>query len=466
MSRALLLALVAASGCTNVSRCKSGTLLVHLTLSGATADADQLVVSVTVGDAMPLVNPPQPHTPGVASGNIEIDFSSGYPQGKVVLVDVRALQGGAQLGEAETVPVALQADCSSTSLILGLGADLAASGDLSGGDAAQVVGDDLAGVDLAAVDLAAVDLSTVVAVPDLANIDLQGCVPVAENCFNGVDDDCDGLIDCADTADCSSVAMCVPTLTGASYGTVLTNAASACPQAGATSQLLYSFASAPYSCYGCTATALGTPSLPIYSDSSVSCNMADQATNVGSVSTSTCASLSVSNQFELGGITGVTCVLSGTSTLDQFVITTDKFCADSSVGAGCPSGNVCAPQVGSAVGCILVPSTTSCPASYPKAIGLSTWYGGYSGSPSCPACSTANNWAYDGLNVYSGSCGGTLVTSVSGVSGSPKYNLTCIAAGTYYFELGTGSSFGCGYGLTATGAYTGTNGAYHVCCLH
>ena len=35
------------------------------------------------------------------------------------------------------------------------------------------------------------------------------CVPIAEFCYNGADDDCDGKIDCADS-DCTPVAQCVP----------------------------------------------------------------------------------------------------------------------------------------------------------------------------------------------------------------------------------------------------------------
>jgi hypothetical protein len=40
----------------------------------------------------------------------------------------------------------------------------------------------------------------------------DGCIPKTENCFNGADDDCNGLADCADPACGSSVAACVPPL--------------------------------------------------------------------------------------------------------------------------------------------------------------------------------------------------------------------------------------------------------------
>src|SRR5262249_15208565 len=127
---------------------------------------------------------------------------------------------------------------------------------------------DLAGADFAAADFATPfteDLSFVQPVYDLSALDFANCIPVAENCFNGVDDDCDGLADCADPSDCSSIAACVPELAGASYGTYI-DKTSTCPQAGAGSQLLYGIPVGPYTCFGCSLALGGTLSLPVYSD--------------------------------------------------------------------------------------------------------------------------------------------------------------------------------------------------------
>src|SRR5262249_31988351 len=123
--------ILAASGCTKIGPCKSGTLLVAITLTGASADADQLVVSVSVADGPPRVNPPQPHTTGIATGTLEIDFSS-YPQGKSVIVDVQALRNGSPIDEQRSAPVNILAGCTNASLTVGAepSTDLSALSDM------------------------------------------------------------------------------------------------------------------------------------------------------------------------------------------------------------------------------------------------------------------------------------------------------------------------------------------------
>ena len=62
---------------------------------------------------------------------------------------------------------------------------------------------------------------TIEAAPEV----MPGCVPKTEDCLNGLDDDCDGLADCADP-DCVPTTVCVPSLTG-QVGTTIT--AGTCP---------------------------------------------------------------------------------------------------------------------------------------------------------------------------------------------------------------------------------------------
>jgi hypothetical protein len=101
MSRraALLAALLAAAGCKNVSRCKTGTILVAVKLPAAIADADQLVIAVSV-DAGPAKSTPLPHA-AVASGSVEIDFAS-YPAGHPVDVTVTAMRQSLAVGAGST----------------------------------------------------------------------------------------------------------------------------------------------------------------------------------------------------------------------------------------------------------------------------------------------------------------------------------------------------------------------------
>ena len=135
--RALALATLTMMSCTNVRECKSGTLLIHVTLDGDSAQADQLAVTVNI-DGTPYVNPAQPHTPGASRGDLEVDFPSGYPHGSQAVVEVVALLGNAELGRQSTLSIPLAAGCTSTSLAVS-----STSGDLA---LPPPVTSDLAGV--------------------------------------------------------------------------------------------------------------------------------------------------------------------------------------------------------------------------------------------------------------------------------------------------------------------------------
>jgi hypothetical protein len=52
--------------------------------------------------------------------------------------------------------------------------------------------------------------------------------PTAENCFNGTDDDCNGAVDCADSA-CTAIATCVEDSPGFALGTVVDSATDCLP---------------------------------------------------------------------------------------------------------------------------------------------------------------------------------------------------------------------------------------------
>ena len=103
MFRPLLLAAVwlaaasVATSCGSTRACKNNTLLVTVTLDSAAAMADKLIIAVTVGSGTPKMNTLD-HTPGQASGTVEIDFPNGYPTGQKVNVGVTATHAGAPVG--------------------------------------------------------------------------------------------------------------------------------------------------------------------------------------------------------------------------------------------------------------------------------------------------------------------------------------------------------------------------------
>jgi hypothetical protein len=369
MRHALLVAALAAcAGCTSVARCKSSTLLVDVTLAGAAAQATSLAVTVAVAGGASQSSS-VPHKPGVASGTLEVDFSSGYPLGKAVAVRIGAEAGGAIVGSGSG-SVTLGSGCSTLAVDVAPGA--------GGGDLAGTIAD-LAGTP-PPPDFAGADLSQ--RAQDLAG---SGCVPKPENCFNGIDDDCNGYIDCADSA-CGPVAQCVPQATaGFSYGTLL-GGNLGCPQAGASATPLYNNFSdnGPY-CNGCSC---GTSN--------------SDCTNTLEVdSPSTCSDKIPSPQYTVlqgvcQGVTGgtryisgtcscappVTCTNQGSASLPAAGYTADQFCASAAVGAGCGSGMVCAPRVGSNKACIMSASGT-CPGTYGTS---SSWNTAYSDGRTCGSC--------------------------------------------------------------------------------
>jgi hypothetical protein len=85
------------TSCGSTRACKNNTLLVTVTLDSAAAMADKLVIAVTVGSGTPKMNTLD-HTPGQASGTVEIDFPNGYPTGQKVNVGVTATHAGAPVG--------------------------------------------------------------------------------------------------------------------------------------------------------------------------------------------------------------------------------------------------------------------------------------------------------------------------------------------------------------------------------
>src|SRR5262249_47888624 len=127
----------------------------------------------------------------------------------VVAVVVNAYAGGALVGTGNA-SATLVSGCQATTLTVSpTGDDVTDMAMMTPGDADTDV-DDLA----SPADLSQPPVQDMVTPADL--VCRGGGV---ELCFNGVDDDCDGHIDC-DDPDCAPVAVCVPPVTAPfSYGT-------------------------------------------------------------------------------------------------------------------------------------------------------------------------------------------------------------------------------------------------------
>lgn len=251
------------------------------------------------------------------------------------------------------------------------------------------------------------------------------CTPIAsipaESCFNGADDDCDGMADCADS-ECQAVAMCVPD-PGGEFRVVaqLGSAGAACPGSYQTKIQLSSLSAGSRECdtSGCTCTgqiACGQP--PIFAQYCSRAQRDDEdfmeyqlfcvdecrslrspeveivrgaggqnGCNYTEARSSHPVYVDEATGMRVGDppVTSRSCARSGTATPPAPSIRQAAFCepASSSRG-GCASGNVCVPRPNLPV-CAVASGSRTCPAGYANR--ETNWYQRYTGSRTCTACS-------------------------------------------------------------------------------
>jgi len=395
-----LIAALAVSACKpEVSRCKSGTLLVAVTLDGSAAGADSFAVTISL-DGGSGVTSTLAHTPGVASGNVEVQFPSGYPTGSSVSVDVVAYAGGGVVGHGATTATLVQG-CQATTLAI------AATTELDDLSVTTDAGDDLS-------MLGANDLSPPADLSLSPPADMACAGGGVELCFNGIDDDCDGHVDC-DDPDCAPVAVCVPPATGSfTYDTQ--------EAAGAT----------------CPSSTTGTP---IYGNSDPTgggCNNSCSCSSSGCTSTlttingcpggspagtlltasATCQNISGQNNWREATPTGsMSCASSGTaSPVMPAVVPTAESCGDNlvPVAGGCTNGKVCVPR--GTKQCVIATGAAACPSGYPS---QATWFTSFTDNRTC-SCSCApgaNGCAGSQLTLYKSYFMSTCSGSTKVVSG-------------------------------------------------
>jgi hypothetical protein len=303
----------------------------------------------------------------------------------------------------------------------------------------------------------------------------------AENCYNGVDDTCDGLIDCADPT-CTPMAQCVaidPTL-----GTVGSSVdpAAACPPEAPKSQALQSGLTAT----GCTGCSCGvTPSTLVCSADIYWYNNALDlgcGLNTGGVLITTLKSTDgcIAPWTGSSGVFGIrsspfrgalsgTCAPGGAPVRGTPVWgSTAKFCGVASVGGGCKAGFSCVPRPVAAAGaCVLVTAPQMCPASTTNA---STWFTGYADNRTCGACQCGAPTGGDCNSMIIG-----VGAASSCPSNMPAGVLGYVRSGDKLCGLGGAASPGIEFSgspqppkCDATSAMTGslvTTGPKTLCCL-
>jgi hypothetical protein len=212
-----------------------------------------------------------------------------------------------------------------------------------------------------------------------ACVEMNACCPVAESCFNGMDDDCDGNADCADS-DCTPTTQCVPD-PGDTFrvGVQLASAAATCPTSFNTGRTVIRKdpRSASPSCDGCSC---GGPQIDCTVHSVCGYQMANACPLPG------CTYLTVSPPspdgcyvfedsaslyfgFQISRSNGPEIrrcsIVTGLPKVPAIVWGREAtFCqAERSSRAGCPGGNICVPRQTATV-CAVTAGAKSCPTGF------------------------------------------------------------------------------------------------------
>jgi hypothetical protein len=389
-------ALALASGCTSTNACKDGTLLVAVNFDSSSGAADALVVNVTADGDAPRTST-LAHSPGMIDGSVEIDFPT-YTAGKNVQVTFTATKGGVTVGTG-TGSVALASGCSTLSVKVGSSDGGVDSGTGAGGGTGTGGrgGSDASGAGGSATGGSGAGGSPIDAPVDMPKD--MGCVfQSAEDCFNGIDDDCNGLTDCQDPA-CNPTAECVPAA-GAFQPGIEANPTDTCPPhfTGGETAMNSGLSVPTGGCTGCSCNAKTTCSIGVYSYASVNACNADTSLTGGTLvgqlfsDTVTCQADSTgalnAPAFRIGNFTKTdsACTPSGTGAVPATTWNMQKkFCAANAVGAGCSPGYVCAPKRPALSDhCVRGDGSLTCPAGY-TAVG-SGWFKGVTDTRACGAC--------------------------------------------------------------------------------
>jgi hypothetical protein len=420
-----------ATGCGSTNACKSGTLLVTLTFDPATAAATQLVVDVSSPGTSSRQHQLD-HQAGMTTGTLEIDFPDGYVAGQTVQITVTASTSGAAIGSA-TGSVTLASGCSTLTLHFGGsdaggpagtgGASGGAGGKSTGGSgganaggaggpggaAGSIGGTGTGGTGTGGTGTGGTGAGgtgtggTGAGGAGTGGAGGAACVfKSAEDCFNGIDDDCNGKTDCEDPA-CTPTTECVAA-PGSTFqaGVEAATASTTCPSnftGGETALDEGLNIPAATSCTGCSCTASTSCSISLYSYSTAAVCNADSTntggTLVGTVTNSAmCVQpsgniLSTAPGYRVSNVTqsDSACTPSGTPTIPATSWTTQKkFCAANRLGGGCSPGYVCAPKLAQLTDhCVRADGNLACPAGYSAQ--TDTWYKGMSDGRACAACS-------------------------------------------------------------------------------
>jgi hypothetical protein len=291
----------------------------------------------------------------------------------------------------------------------------------------------------------------------------DACVARSEDCFNGVDDDCDGFADCADS-DCQPDATCVPTVSGRTLGALVSTAI--CPARFTRPQPITTGFHDVRTCDGCNCTAGTTCTIAIVRLGLNCTTMSSPPVTTITLADACDRAVTIQTGSTINAIPH--CAPSTTTgqvsapRWDQ----SGSFCEGVLGGGGCATGSVCLPRAAgtTSTSCYLAAGTdpSACAAPYSS---RGVWYSGFTGSPACTCgCGAPVGGNCAGAMLITtpepcpttGALQGTVTLPSSGVCQYPSVS----------FQLeGTPTPPTCGATTSVTGDARVPTGAQVLCCL-
>lgn len=317
------------------------------------------------------------------------------------------------------------------------------------------------------------------------------CVKPETDCLDGVDNNGDGLTDCADPS-CTAITTCVPApAAGSQIGTFISTFTPSCPTDYG-SPVTYSTNLMTPACSGCGYTGLLTCKYDVYMDTHTDCsalvfkgtvstttaltsNSAD-ATNVVCANMTSVSGL-MSGKLQNGVQTAGSCTATGggASRGTPTWGATQQFCA-AARSSSCAGGQVCVAKPAAAPVCLRIPSDTAgCPAGWTTGP-VAPYYTGFVDNRSCGACTCSGLTnvscinAGNVLGTQSASCPGGAPSFTNGVAENAlpgclnaTFGLPPFSSPVGSFGVSSGGRAGCACTSPTVGVVDRLGGST-ICC--
>ena len=237
-----------------------------------------------------------------------------------------------------------------------------------------------------------------------SDADARAAVPEGgENCTNGVDDNGDGLVDCADPFCVGAGFICVPPApSGWSYAGLVAGSPPACGAGTTAAPLVMDISAAPAVCTcGCSVTQ--PPTCESGSIQVLSGTSACTASSTIPAGDGNCADASLDfsyyKAFYPPGPTGGACADSVGASLPTPTSTQVTACENAMAGAGCSAGKVCSWN-GPGGTCLVVDGGAACPPAYPHGHDAGSAIEDMRDCGACSGCTVSGTCSNGVLSTY------------------------------------------------------------------